>query len=180
MGQIGEARFFKHACGRDKILHAIVVDKTDGGEATGGDLAAPTGRFTRLANAGSAPAELEERYPALFVGEGFDRQELVGHFIVTELADGFVFVGEFQKEHQAEDEFEQLERKYAKWQAKQPLYVEPDEVGDLAEGDFLAAYEPDDEDDDEVDDAEANPDGCDGGYDGFCGNDDCVSCNDDD
>lgn len=130
----------KYSTARDSILHYLVTNEW--GDASDGDVEAPTGWFARISN---APAEVH--IPNLEItsvlSDWFDanpevtdseelRTELVGHFLVVENSQGFVSVEEFPTLEALESSYRERELAFYVWDSPNNGYPEdaPQEDGE--------------------------------------------------
>ena len=116
----------KYSSARDSILHFLVIN--DWGNASDGNVEAGTGWFARISN---APAEVHipnteissvlsdwfEANPEVTDSEEL-RTELVGHFLVRETSQGFVYVSEYSSEEALTAEYQRLENEFSDWDSE--------------------------------------------------------------
>lgn len=113
----------KYDSRRDEILHSLCL--AGWSNDSFGDVEAPTGYVWRIANTWEDVRPINTEFNSLFealeipgMEDGLstmNRRILVGHFIVIEDSNGFVYVRSFDTEGAMMHEYEYRELQYSEW-----------------------------------------------------------------
>lgn len=104
----------KYSSERDRLLDAMV--NSGWGNASSGDVEAPTGFFGRISNATDDLGELIEALePADQAAARQHAKELVGHFMVYESIGGVVTVDVYPDEPTLVADYQRLDGEYSAW-----------------------------------------------------------------
>lgn len=113
----------KYSSARDDLLHFLCT--SDWAEESSGNSEAPTGYFWRISNDVNDVSQNNGEFNSV-IGDWFAynqevtdspelRAELVGHFVVTQLDSGMVFVAKYDTEDALKRDFEVLEATFYEW-----------------------------------------------------------------
>lgn len=113
----------KYSSARDDILHWLCM--AEWANESSGDSESPTGYFWRISNFEHDVHQKNNEFNSLIDGwfeqnqEVTDspelRAELVGHFIVSTVSSGFVYVVKYDTERELLEAYNTLEAAYAEW-----------------------------------------------------------------
>lgn len=113
----------KYDSRRDEILHSLCL--AGWSNDSFGDVEAPTGYVWRIANTWEDVRPINTEFNSLFealeipgMEDGLspmNRRILVGHFIVIEDSNGFIYVRSFNSEGAMMQEYEYRELQYSEW-----------------------------------------------------------------
>ena len=99
-------------------LEAVLQAMVTGGWAneSDGNVEAPTGHFARVSNSAAELAEVVAAFDDVITAYGMDdTSELVGHFLITEDSQGFVFITAYDNPIALTRDFQALQDAYALW-----------------------------------------------------------------
>ncbi len=107
----------KYSSVRDELLHDLSV--SGWANASSGDVASPTGHFSRISNSEAELPEVVGTFDEDLHTLGRDNFGcLVGHFMVIESSEGFVTVVSYRTEQALMTDYAQLEAVYSAWEAQ--------------------------------------------------------------
>ena len=123
MSDFGYIALGKYSSARDSILDYLT--SVGWGNDSFGDVEAPTGYVSRISNDWEEVKPENGEFTSI-MGDWFEanpevtdspelRRELVGHFIVNEDSNGFVYVVQFDTEQAMHVRYNALEREYDEW-----------------------------------------------------------------
>lgn len=115
----------KFASARDELLH--IMCSSGWADMSEGDVESPAGYFYLISNSVPELAELVAAFQEDITSLGVSPDDVVGHFVVVEGSSGFVGVGSFDSEADAQREFDRLGEVYTVWE------IGGDDVADLGE-----------------------------------------------
>lgn len=100
---------------RDEILSMMANESW--ANASSGDVESPSGWFARISNDVADIVSIIDAFAkeAFEIDPNFDMSELVGHFLIVENDQGFVFVTEYPNELAVINAYNNLELMYAEW-----------------------------------------------------------------
>jgi len=123
MSDHGYVPLSKFSSARDDILHFLCL--SDWAEESDGNSEAPTGYFWRISNKAEDVQQENTEFSSI-MDEWLDynpevidsaelRAELVGHFIVTAVDSGMVYVAKYSSEKELLEGYQILEEEFFKW-----------------------------------------------------------------
>lgn len=103
----------KFASDRDQLLYYITLEGW--GVASGGDVQSPSGWFGRISTTEAELPGVEQAFGEQISSSGVAPAELVGHFLLNEDSQGFVYVTEYGSERDLLASYGILEEVYEQW-----------------------------------------------------------------
>lgn len=98
----------------EAVLQAMVAGAW--ANESDGDVEAPTGYFARISNSEAELAEVEQAFSDVIEAYGMeDTRELVGHFLVVQNDQGFVYITSYENPIELTRDYQALQDAYAQW-----------------------------------------------------------------
>lgn len=110
-------RELRYSSLRARLLHTMCIEAW--GNEGNADVEAPTGAFWRITNHEADVPELEDAFGAEASALDVDVRQVLGHWLVTELAAGWVVASPYDTEAELLEDFLPLARSYDEWRTSE-------------------------------------------------------------
>lgn len=105
----------KFSSARDEMLWTMTFEGW--ANESGGTVESPVGYFARVSNSAEEIREIQDAFSDSLPEDFTDWNSIIGHFLLREDSNGFVYVDKYPTEAALIERYRQLESNFAEWES---------------------------------------------------------------